>query len=105
MSSSAAVPSVSWSSGFALFEVGGRAGAMSGAMTAVADDPSALFWNPAGMAFVYGNRLDTNWALIDPRVTWINVVDGFQIEGRQCPHRPDPALSAQRERRAARRVC
>jgi long-chain fatty acid transport protein len=45
------VPSVSWSSGFALFEVGGRAGAMSGAMTAVADDPSALFWNPAGMAF------------------------------------------------------
>jgi len=47
----AVVPSVSWSSGFALFEVGGRAGAMSGAMTAVADDPSALFWNPAGMAF------------------------------------------------------
>jgi len=45
------MPSLTWGSGFALFEVGGRAGAMAGAMTAVADDPSALFWNPAGMAF------------------------------------------------------
>lgn len=45
------MPTLSWGSGFALFEVGGRAGAMAGAMTAVADDPSALFWNPAGMAF------------------------------------------------------
>ena len=46
-----AAPALTWGSGFALFEVGGRAGAMAGAMTAVADDPSALFWNPAGMAF------------------------------------------------------
>lgn len=44
-------PCLGWGSGFALFEVGGRAGGMAGAMTAVADDQSALFWNPAGMAF------------------------------------------------------
>jgi len=45
------VPSLSWGSGFSLFEVGNRAMGMAGAFTAVADDPSALFWNPAGMAF------------------------------------------------------
>ena len=44
-------PSLSFGSGFALFEHGNRGMAMAGAMTAVADDPSALFWNPAGMAF------------------------------------------------------
>jgi len=45
------MPSLTWGSGFALFEVGNRTMGMAGAMTAVADDPSALFWNPAGMAF------------------------------------------------------
>ncbi len=44
-------PSLSNASGFALFEHGNRGMAMGGAMTAVADDPSALFWNPAGIAF------------------------------------------------------
>ena len=45
------MPSLTWGSGFSLFEHGNRAMAMGGAFTAVADDPSALFWNPAGMAF------------------------------------------------------
>ncbi len=45
------MPSLTWGSGFALFEHSNRAMAMGGAFTAVADDPSALFWNPAGMAF------------------------------------------------------
>lgn len=44
-------PSLTQASGFALFEHGNRGMAMGGAMTAVADDPSALFWNPAGIAF------------------------------------------------------
>ncbi len=44
-------PSLSNASGFSLFEHGNRGMAMGGAMTAVADDPSALFWNPAGIAF------------------------------------------------------
>ncbi len=44
-------PSLCQASGFALFEHGNRGMAMGGAMTAVADDPSALFWNPAGIAF------------------------------------------------------
>jgi len=45
------VPSLSFGSGFALFETGSRSFAMAGAFVAVADDPSAIFWNPAGLAF------------------------------------------------------
>ncbi len=44
-------PSLSFGAGFALFEHGNRAMAMGGAFTAVADDLSAMYWNPAGLAF------------------------------------------------------
>ena len=37
-------------SGFALFEAGGKAVAMGGAFAATADDPSAMFYNVAGIA-------------------------------------------------------
>jgi len=39
------------SAGFALFEQGSKATAMGGAFVATADDPSAMFFNPAGNAF------------------------------------------------------
>lgn len=38
--------------GFALFEQGSKGNAMGGAFTATADDPSAMFYNPAGNAFI-----------------------------------------------------
>ncbi|HMA29505.1 MAG TPA: outer membrane protein transport protein [Thermoanaerobaculia bacterium] len=38
--------------GFALFEQGSKGNAVAGAFAATADDPSAMFWNPAGNAFV-----------------------------------------------------
>jgi long-chain fatty acid transport protein len=38
--------------GFALFEQGAKATALGGAFTAQADDPSAMFFNPAGNAFI-----------------------------------------------------
>jgi len=62
------VPSLGWGSGFSLFEVGNRAMGMAGAFTAVADDPSALFWNPAGMAFQtdQGTQLMVGVTLIQP---------------------------------------
>ncbi len=44
-------PSLGAAAGFALFEHGNRGMAMGGAMTAVADDLSAMFWNPGGLAF------------------------------------------------------
>ena len=37
--------------GFALYEQGNRANALAGAFVAQADDPSAMFFNPAGLAF------------------------------------------------------
>jgi long-chain fatty acid transport protein len=37
--------------GFALFEQGAKGNAMAGAFAATADDPSAMFYNPAGNAF------------------------------------------------------
>lgn len=45
------IPSLGYGAGFALFETGARSFAMGGAFTAIADDPSALYWNPAGIAF------------------------------------------------------
>jgi long-chain fatty acid transport protein len=53
----ALAPSLSWGAGFALFEAGNKAQGMGGAFTAVANDPSAMFWNPAGMAFETGEGM------------------------------------------------
>jgi long-chain fatty acid transport protein len=38
--------------GFALFEQGSKANAVGGAFVATADDPSAMFFNPAGNAYI-----------------------------------------------------
>jgi long-chain fatty acid transport protein len=38
--------------GFALFEQGSKGNAVGGAFAATADDPSAMFYNPAGNAFI-----------------------------------------------------
>ncbi|HLQ44715.1 MAG TPA: outer membrane protein transport protein, partial [Planctomycetaceae bacterium] len=44
------ITSAAFGSGFALFEMGAKAVAMGGAFAATADDPSAIFFNVAGMA-------------------------------------------------------
>lgn len=46
----AASATVAHAGGFAIFEAGAKATALSGAFVAVADDPSAMFYNPAGNA-------------------------------------------------------
>ena len=45
---------------FAFHEVGARAASLGGAFTARADDITAVFYNPAGLAFLEGFRLKTN---------------------------------------------
>jgi long-chain fatty acid transport protein len=50
-------PATSLAAGFSIFEAGARALAMGGAMTAQADDPSAIFFNPAGIAHLEGTQL------------------------------------------------
>ncbi len=58
----------SYGAGFALFEHGNKAMAMGGAFTAVADDPSAVFWNPAGLVRQEdrGVQLQGGFTLIHP---------------------------------------
>ncbi len=48
---------------FGYYEVGARAAALGGAFTAKADDITALFYNPAGLAFLRGLRVKTNLVL------------------------------------------
>src|SRR5579863_9528269 len=48
---------LSWGSAFSIAELGARAAGMGTAFTSVADDGSALFYNPAGIGFQPGTRL------------------------------------------------
>ena len=48
------VPVPARAAGFALFEHGGKGMGFGGAFTAQASDPSAIFHNPAGIAFLRG---------------------------------------------------
>jgi len=53
--------------GFNIYEAGARATALGGAFTATADDGSALFYNPAGMAFFSsGTKVDLNLMPVIP---------------------------------------
>lgn len=48
--------------------MGARAMAMGGAFTAVADDVSATYYNPAGLAQIRGNYLHEEYIFVIPRV-------------------------------------
>lgn len=51
------VPLQAHGSAFSIFENGARASGMAGAFVAIANDGSSLFYNPAGIAFQKGMRL------------------------------------------------
>jgi long-chain fatty acid transport protein len=51
------IPSTVWAAGFGYYEHGAKATAMGGAFVARADDASAVFYNPAGIAFLEGNYI------------------------------------------------
>lgn len=60
----------SFAAGVELYGIGARANAMAGAYRAVADDWSAMYWNPAGLAFTKGYSSGLNIAFIMPRATF-----------------------------------
>lgn len=56
--------------------VGGKATAMGDAFTAVADDPSALFWNPGGIGFQKLMKVNfsyTQW-IFDTHLSYLGVI-------------------------------
>ena len=59
--------------GFQLNEHGARALAMGGAFTAVANDPSAIYWNGAGLAQLSGTHIMLGTSLIAPQSSFRGV--------------------------------
>jgi long-chain fatty acid transport protein len=57
---SALIPPALGAQDLAFHEVGARAAALGGAFTAKADDITAVYYNPAGLAFLKGLRIKTN---------------------------------------------
>lgn len=53
--------------GFLIYEHGAAAMALAGAFVAVANDPSAVFHNPAGLAFLSGTQFSLGTTLIIPK--------------------------------------
>jgi long-chain fatty acid transport protein len=56
--------------GFYVPEIGPRASAMGGAMTARSADPSAIFHNPAGLAGQRGNQVQLSLNLFLPQISF-----------------------------------
>src|SRR5437870_11899941 len=56
--------------GFAIFRQGARGMGFAGAFTAQASDPSAIFHNAAGLAFLRGRQAYAGGSLIAPRATF-----------------------------------
>jgi long-chain fatty acid transport protein len=64
-----------------LTAVGPRAAGRGGVDYAYSDDGIGPYNNPAGMAFVYGNRFDNNWAAIRTQARFtLDNLDGFRSE-------------------------
>ncbi len=60
--------------GFLIYEHGAAAMAMAGAFVSIANDPSAIFHNPAGIAFLKGTQFSVGTTLIMPsgKMTLLN---------------------------------
>lgn len=57
-----------FAAGFALYETGARGNALGGAMVGRADDPSALYFNPAGITQLPGTQTLLGVTMIAPRL-------------------------------------
>src|SRR5689334_3358118 len=60
------IPSSARPAAFAIFEHGARGMGFAGAYTAQGVDPSAIFFNAAGIAFLKGNHLAVGGTAIAP---------------------------------------
>ncbi|MGQ9618747.1 MAG: OmpP1/FadL family transporter [Candidatus Aminicenantia bacterium] len=71
--------------GFQLFEAGTKATGFAGAFTAQASDPSSIFYNPAGIAFLDGYQLYLGATFITPKSSFegANPYPGFGLKEEQ----------------------
>lgn len=56
--------------GFQINEHGARAMGMAGAFTGLANDPSAIYYNPAGLSILNGTQISAGLTLIKPAATF-----------------------------------
>jgi long-chain fatty acid transport protein len=91
----ATAPSPAGAAGFALFEQGARGMGFAGAFTAQASDPSAIFHNAAGVAFLKGTQMYIGGTLINPSTDFTGA-DPFpgagQLETMNVGITPTPAI-------------
>jgi long-chain fatty acid transport protein len=73
--------------GFSIYEAGARATGLGCAFTATADDGSALFYNPAGLAFLEGRALDLNAMPVSPQFEFAGAsTDGYTGSTNESVH-------------------
>jgi long-chain fatty acid transport protein len=59
-------PQYAWGNGFDIYEQSAKAVGMAGAVTAQADDPSAVFFNPAGITQLEGTQISLGMCAVIP---------------------------------------
>jgi len=93
------VVSLAFAGGIALSGLGTRAKAMGGAMRGLADDASAMYWNPAGLSFMEESVLNLGIHYVDFNGEWEkdgNVIENEDVlnlipsvvYGHVCPDKP-----------------
>lgn len=84
------VATSTWGAGFGIFEQGSKAMGMAGAFTAQADDPSALFHNPAGIALQDWDE-QNNW------LVGFTYIGGTQADFEGANPFPGQGVTAEQE--------
>ena len=65
------VSSIAWGAGFKISEQGAKAMAMGNAFSALADDPTALYFNPAGISYLPGTQVNIGaLAIVAPQTVF-----------------------------------
>lgn len=67
------------------FLIGERAAGMGGAYTAISNDPSGIYYNPAGVAFSKGGEMNlstTGYYLEQMKIESIGGIPNYHLEGK-----------------------
>lgn len=83
-------------SGFGVFEQGARAAGRGGAFVAMADDLSAMYWNPAGLAFMDGLQVYFGSTAIIPNMDARLFGSGVDQELSSDPNFPSHVYASYR---------